>query len=205
MRVFNFLIFFYSLFSLGQNSFTVPDSLSNLKYKEDQFYIGTNYILLKGDNDLVQQNDFSSQVYFGFLRDFSINKRGNFALAIGLGPSYTQFQSNIDFKTGSILSQTFNTVQYMSLNLPLEIRWRSSDPKTFSFWRIYLGTQIQYNFISDKIGALKKFTSVSTLNLGYNTWNFSIGYDLYPRLKEFESIQSTKLKILTIGLIFYIF
>ena len=205
MRVFNFLIFFYSLLSLGQNSFTVPDSLSNLKYKEDQFYIGTNYILLKGDNDLVQQNDFSSQVYFGFLRDFSINKRGNFALAIGLGPSYTQFQSNIDFKTGSILSQTFNTVQYMSLNLPLEIRWRSSDPKSFSFWRIYLGTQIQYNFISDKIGALKKFTSVSTLNLVYNTWNFSIGYDLYPRLKEFESIQSSKLKILTIGLIFYIF
>ena len=102
MRVFNFLIFFYSLLSLGQNSFTVPDSLSNLKYKEDQFYIGTNYVLLKGDNDQVQQNDFSSQVYFGFLRDFSINKRGNFALAIGLGPSYTQFQSNIDFKTGSI-------------------------------------------------------------------------------------------------------
>ena len=95
--------------------------------------------------------------------------------------------------------------QIKSLNLPLEIRWRSSDPKSFSFWRIYLGTQIQYNFISDKIGALKKFTSVSTLNLGYNTWNFSIGYDLYPRLKEFESIQSTKLKILTIGLIFYIF
>lgn len=198
-----FLFLFGIFFSYGQIN-SVPDSLSNLKYREDQFYIGANYILMKGENKLIKQNDFSSQIHFGFLRDFPLNKKGNWSLAAGLGSSYTQFQSNLDYKTGLISPGNFNSAKYMSINLPIEIRWRSSNSTSFSFWRIYLGTQLQYNFIPDNLSSLKTITTVSTINLGYNTWNFSLGYDLSDRLINLENSELTQLKFLTIGLIFYI-
>ena len=179
---FKYLFLFLStiFFSYGQINYSIPDSLSNLKYREYQFYIGANYLVIQSDNELIQQNDFSSQIHFGFLRDFPLTRKGNWSIALGLGSSYTQFQSNLDYRTGSI-SPNFNSAKYISLNLPLEIRWRSSSSTSFSFWRIYLGSQLQYNFISEDLNMLKKLTTVSTINLGYNTWNFSVGYDFYNR------------------------
>lgn len=199
--IFLFLTSIY--FSYGQINYSIPDSLTNLKYREDQFYIGANYVLIKGVNQSIQQNNFSSQIHFGFLRDFPLNKKGNWSIALGLGPSYTQFQSNIDFKTG-LISPSFNSAKYISLNLPFEIRWRSSSSTSFSFWRIYLGSQIQYNFISDNLSSLKNITTLSTINLGYNTWNFSLGYDLSNRLVDSVNNETTQFKLLTIGLIFYL-
>ena len=202
---FKYLFLFLStiLFSYGQINYSIPDSLSNLKYREDQFYIGANYLVIQSDNELIQQNDFSSQIHFGFLRDFPLTRKGNWSIALGLGSSYTQFQSNLDYRTGSI-SPNFNSAKYISLNLPLEIRWRSSSSTSFSFWRIYLGSQLQYNFISEDLNMLKKLTTVSTINLGYNTWNFSVGYDFYNRFINSENNSSNQFKLLTVGLIFYV-
>ena len=198
-----FLLFTNIYITFGQDF--IPDSLSNIKYREDQLYIGTNYVIVKSNNSLLKQNDFSSQIHFGFLRDIPLNKRGNFSVAAGLGSSYTQFQSNLNFQTGLISSLEFNYAKYVSLNLPFEIRWRSSTPFSFSFWRIYLRTQVQYNFISKNNMALKKLTTVSSINLGYNTWNFSIGYDLSDRFISAENKQTTQFKLVTVGLIFYLF
>ena len=202
---FKYLFLFLStiFFSYGQINYSIPDSLSNLKYREDQFYIGANYLVIQSDNELIQQNDFSSQIHFGFLRDFPLTRKGNWSIALGLGSSYTQFQSNLDYRTGSI-SPNFNSAKYISLNLPLEIRWRSSSSTSFSFWRIYLGSQLQYNFISEDLNMLKKLTTVSTINLGYNTWNFSVGYDFYNRFINSENNSSNQFKLLTVGLIFYV-
>lgn len=202
---FKYLFLFLStiFFSYGQINYSIPDSLSNLKYREDQFYIGANYLVIQSDNELIQQNDFSSQIHFGFLRDFPLTRKGNWSIALGLGSSYTQFQSNLDYRTGSI-SPNFNSAKYISLNLPLEIRWRSSSSTSFSFWRIYLGSQLQYNFISEDLNMLKKLTTVSTINLGYNTWNFSVGYDFYNRFINSENNYSNQYKLLTVGLIFYV-
>ena len=198
------LVFLLGIFfSYGQSNISIPDSLSNLKYREDQFYIGANYVLLSSDNNLIRQNDFSNQIHLGFIRDIPMNKKGNFSVGTGLGTSYTQFQSNLDFKTGEILNEKYNSAKYFSLNMPFEIRWRSSDSKSFNFWRIYLGTQIQYNFISDRNSALKKITTVSNINFGYNTWNFSLGYDLTPRLIDSKNNQFDQFNLLTVGLIFY--
>ena len=204
---FNYIFLFFTsiFFSFGQVQSFVPDSLSNLKYREDQFYIGTNYVLIKGENSLIQQNDFSSQIHFGFLRDLPLNKEGSWSIAMGLGYAYTQFQSNLDLKTGSISSGSFNSAKYGSLSLPFEIRWRSSTSTSFSFWRVYLGTQFHYNFIPENSRALKKLTPRSSINLGYNTWNFSIGYDLSPRFVDSKNNESTQFKLFTIGLIFYFF
>ncbi|MDA9685539.1 hypothetical protein N9T93_01105 [Flavobacteriaceae bacterium] len=190
-------------FSYGQINYSIPDSLSNLKYREDQFYIGANYLVIQSDNELINQNDFSSQIHFGFLRDIPLTKKGNWSIALGLGSSYTQFQSNLDYRTGSI-SSNFNSAKYISLNLPFEVRWRSSSSTSFSFWRIYLGSQLQYNFISEDLNMLKKLTTVSTINLGYNTWNFSVGYDFYNRFINSEDNFSNQFKLLTVGLIFYV-
>jgi hypothetical protein len=202
---FKYLFLFLSTIyiSYGQINYSIPDSLSNLKYREDQFYIGANYIVIQANNELIKQNDFSSQIHFGFLRDFPLTKRGNWSIALGLGSSFTQFQSNLDYGTGSI-SPNFNSAKYISLNLPFEIRWRSSSSTSFSFWRIYLGSQLQYNFISENLNMLKKITTVSTINLGYNTWNFSVGYDFYNRFVKSENNSSNQFKLLTVGLIFYI-
>ena len=202
---FKYLFLFLStiFFSYGQINYSIPDSLSNLKYREDQFYIGANYLVIQSDNELIQQNDFSSQIHFGFLRDFPLTRKGNWSIALGLGSSYTQFQSNLDYRTGS-MSPNFNSAKYISLNLPLEIRWRSSSSTSFSFWRIYLGSQLQYNFISEDLNMLKKLTTVSTINLGYNTWNFSVGYDFYNRFINSENNSSNQFKLLTVGLIFYV-
>ena len=204
---FNYIFLFFTsiFFSFGQVQSFIPDSLSNLKYREDQFYIGTNYVLIKGENPLIQQNDFSSQIHFGFLRDFPLNKQGNWSMAMGLGSAYTQFQSNLDFKTGSISSRSFNSAKYGSLNLPFEIRWRSSTSTSFNFWRVYFGAELQYNFTPENSRALKKLTTRSSVNLGYNTWNFSIGYDLSPRFTDSENNELAQFKLLTIGLIFYLF
>ena len=201
---FNYIFLFSIFFSYGQINYSIPDSLSSLKYREDQFYIGANYILIKGENQLIQQNDFSSQIHFGFLRDFPLNKKGNWSFAAGLGSSFTQFQSNLDYKTGMLSPDNFNSAKYLSVNLPFEIRWRSSNSMSFSFWRIYLGTQLQYNFIPDDFSSLKKTTAISTINLGYNTWNFSLGYDLSGRLVNSDNNKLTQFKFLTIGLIFYL-
>ena len=198
-----FLFLSTIFFSYGQINYSIPDSLSNLKYREDQFYIGANYLVIQSDNELIQQNDFSSQIHFGFLRDFPLTRKGNWSIALGLGSSYTQFQSNLDYRTGS-MSPNFNSAKYISLNLPLEIRWRSSSSTSFSFWRIYLGSQLQYNFISEDLNMLKKLTTVSTINLGYNTWNFSVGYDFYNRFINSENNSSNQFKLLTVGLIFYV-
>lgn len=202
---FKYLFLFLStiFFSYGQINYSIPDSLSNLKYREDQFYIGANYLVIQSDNELINQNDFSSQIHFGFLRDFPLTKKGNWSIALGLGSSYTQFQSNLDYRTGSI-SSNFNSAKYISLNLPFEVRWRSSSSTSFSFWRIYLGSQLQYNFISEDLNMLKKLTTVSTINLGYNTWNFSVGYDFYNRFINSEDNFSNQFKLLTVGLIFYV-
>ncbi len=207
IRSFNYIFLFFTsiFFSFGQVQSFVPDSLSNLKYREDQFYIGTNYVLIKGENPLIQQNDFSSQIHFGFLRDFPLNKQGKWSMAMGLGYAYTQFQSNLDLKTRSISSESFNSVKYGSLSLPFEIRWRSSTSTSFNFWRVYLGTQLQYNFVQENSSALRKLTPRSIINLGYNTWNFSVGYDLTPRLVDSENNKLSQFKLLTIGLIFYFF
>ena len=198
-----FLFFTGIYLSFGQNF--IPDSLSSLKYREDQFYIGTNYVIVKSESQLVKQNDFSSQIQFGFLRDFPINSNGKFSVAVGLGSSYTQFKSNINFETGAISSSNFNDVNYISLNLPFEVRWRSSNPFSYNFWRIYLRTQLQYNIFLEKGNALKKITSLTSINLGYNTWNLSLGYDLVERLINSKNNQFSQFKLLTIGLVFYLF
>ena len=180
------------------------DSLTTKKYREDQFYFSGNYVLIHNASNNISQSDFSNKISFGFIRDIPITQSGRWAIGIGAGSSFTEFKSNIDFQTGSVILNNFKTTRFFSSVIPIELRWRSSSDSSYTFWRVYFGHQINFNFIQNN-NFLRKWNNSLTLNFGYNTWNFSLGYDLSSRIVDTLSNESLKqFKLLTIGLVFYI-
>lgn len=197
------ILFFFTIFFFNFNSYS-QDSLNLKKYREDQFYFSGNYVLIKNNSDNLIQSDFSNKISFGFIRDIPISENGRWALGIGLGGSYTQFKSNLDFQKGRLLSNNFKTTRFLSSVIPIELRWRSSSNFIYNFWRVYFGHQINYNFINDD-SVLLKWNNTLTLNFGYNTWNFSLGYDVSPRtISSLTEVSLKRFKLLTVGIVFYI-
>ena len=197
------ILFYFITFLFITNIYS-QDSLNIKKYREDQFYFSGNYVLVKNNSNNLIQRDFSNKISLGFIRDIPISKNGRWAFGIGAGGSYTQFKSNLDFKTGKLLSNNFKTTRFFSSVIPIELRWRSSSNFIYSFWRVYFGHQINYNLVNDD-SILMKWNNTLTLNFGYNTWNFSLGYDLSPRIISSVAEGSSKqFKLLTIGIVFYI-
>lgn len=222
--VFLFLFLSYNYFAQENTSFEVVDSL----YREDQFYFGTTYNILKNKPKGMSQNSFSAGLSMGFLRDFPINKNRTFAIAPGFGLSYSNYKQNL------IIAQVDGATQYdlissdrdydknkfslASIDIPLEFRWRTSTPSTHKFWRVYSGIKMSYFFYNrsrykdnsnDYIVVnnpdVNKFQYGVYLSTGYNTWNIYAYYGLNDFFKE-ELIPDSneKLRTLNIGLMFYI-
>jgi hypothetical protein len=110
-----------------------------------------------------------------------------------------------------------NVFSYHQLQLPVELRWRTSTPSEYAFWRVYLGYRLSYQFGAQyKPFFGRKFSLENQLNelqhsvgvsLGFNTWNLRLDYSLTPLLKD--NIRTTNnrqlvLFPLQIGLIFYL-
>ena len=174
-------------------------------YREDQFYASVTYNLLNEKPSDVSQSGFSSGFHFGFIRDMPINERRNFAIGLGLGISTNSYNqkslliedinnevvfSIIDEDDYNVTKNKFTT--YL-VELPLEIRWRTSTATDYNFWRIYTGFKIGYlvynttKFKSDisdvklsNIDSFNKFQYGLTLSAGYSTWNFHVYYGLNP-------------------------
>ena len=106
-----------------------------------------------------------------------------------------------------------------SLEIPLEIRWRTSTASTYKFWRVYLGLKTsfllnsKYKFESEnssyKLNSLplRKIQSGLMLNAGNNTWNLGLYMGLNPIFNdEFgkSNLEIKDLKEFTLGLTFYI-
>lgn len=222
--VFLFLFLSFNYFAQENTSFEVVDSL----YREDQFYFGTTYNILKNKPKGMSQNSFSAGLSMGFLRDFPINKNRTFAIAPGFGLSYSNYKQNL------IIAQVDGATQYdlissdrdydknkfslASIDIPLEFRWRTSTPSTHKFWRVYSGIKMSYVFYNrsrykdnsnDYIVVnnpdVNKFQYGVYLSTGYNTWNIYAYYGLNDFFKE-ELIPDSneKLRTLNIGLMFYI-
>lgn len=222
--VFLFLFLSFNYFAQENTSFEVVDSL----YREDQFYFGTTYNILKNKPKGISQNSFSAGLSMGFLRDFPINKNRTFAIAPGFGLSYSNYKQNL------IIAQVDGATQYdlissdrdydknkfslASIDIPLEFRWRTSTPSTHKFWRVYSGIKMSYVFYNrsrykdnsnDYIVVnnpdVNKFQYGVYLSTGYNTWNIYAYYGLNDFFKE-ELIPDSneKLRTLNIGLMFYI-
>lgn len=215
---------------LGQetvDSFTV-DSL----YREDQFYFGFTYNLLKGQPDNITGRQFSGGFHGGFIRDFPFNHRRNLALGVGLGWSINTYGQHlfIGEETGSektifrILDPTDvdydkNRFATQSVDLPVEFRWRTSTAESYKFWRIYAGLRPAYvyyfksNFEQSenkvrqtKVPEFNRFRLGATFTFGYNTFNFHFYYSLNSFFNQDAVINGEQIELRTfqVGLMFYL-
>lgn len=219
------IIFFFLISSIlcAQSN----DTINSPSYLEDQIYIGLSIITLANTPSDVTQNGFSNSVELGFIKDIPTNQKGDFAIGIGLGYGRSTYFQNIKIEKidnitrFQIAESGFknNKFSIHTIDIPLEIRWRTSTIDKYKFWRIYTGGKISYVFASNaklrsQVGTIKvknieeinKFQYGLKLAVGYGTWNFNFYYGLSnlfsnARLNETVPIN---VKDFRIGLIFYI-
>ncbi|MGE5943640.1 MAG: porin family protein [Flavobacteriales bacterium] len=218
---------FYSYLGAQENNIKIIDSL----YKEDQFYAGVTYNLLGKKTSDLKQNGFSLGFHAGFIKDMPINKDRNIAIGIGLGYSANSFNQNlliVKDGLGNInysiidennISFSRNKFSQHLIEVPIEYRWRTSNPVDYNFWRIYTGFKIGYvfastakfkgdlgNFKYTNIEDFNKFQYGLTASLGYNTWNLYLYYALNPIFSSDAKIngETIDMNAIKIGLMFYV-
>jgi hypothetical protein len=202
--------------------------LADPYYREDQFYATINYNLIQGKPDGYSQYSFSTGLAVGFLRDMPINKRRNHSIALGFGYSYNNIKHNLAVIQDGVKNVytvvpegTFdrNKLVLHYLEVPLELRWRTSDSISHQFWRVYAGFKLSY-LINDKaqydpeVGPGYKVKNDANLNqvqygaylsAGWNTWNFYAYYGFTPLYDTaYIGNERLKLRAIRLGLIFYI-
>ena len=227
MRFLNLIVFFVFLNGFSQEipNFTAVDSL----YREDQFYLSFTYNNLSKFPSGLHQDKFSPGFSIGFLRDMPINKNRTLAIAAGLGYTLSVYNQNmlvLKTPTGNDYQILDSDVSYSKdrltlhqIDLPIEIRWRSSSPDSHKFWRIYSGFKVsylfsnQYRIASDvanySISNNNDFNKINYgpyLSVGWNTWNAYMYYGLNPIFKSDIKMynQSLNMNTVNMGLIFYI-
>ena len=219
---------------LSYNTFaqsTLPNTESDTKYREDQFYIGATYNVLADVPTGVKIRGLSGGIQFGFLRDMPLNKRRNVAIAIGTGLSFNVYGQLLfigeeaDGKTiFTVLDDqdvdfTRNSFSTSTVEVPIELRWRTSTAETYKFWRIYAGFNIGYtywhkstfkqignNVNQTDIPEFQKLRLGTSLTLGYNSFNFIASYSLNPFFKDALTTdgQEVLFRTLRLGMVFYI-
>lgn len=201
-------------------------------YREDQFFFGFSYNPLINVPDGVSLAAFSGGLELGFIRDMPVNERRNIAIGLGAGWAFDNFGSSLfigqDEITGETIFRTLddkvenyrrNRFSMQQITVPLELRWRSSDPVENSFWRVYLGFKLGYayyyrsNFEQEgntvrqtKIAEFQPWRMGATLSFGYSTFNFHVYYGLNPLFDSGARVngQAIDMKVLKFGLMFYI-
>ncbi|RDY58690.1 porin family protein [Flagellimonas nanhaiensis] len=219
------LAFFAILFGYSQQA---PTETYDDKYLEDQFYIGLGFnFLLERPMDVAQRN-LSYNLQAGFIKDIPLNASRNFGLGLGIGYATNSYYSNIgarqvgeDIVYEILDSEGLKRSKFEThaLEVPLEIRWRTSTPADYKFWRIYAGAKVGYVFSGrsrlvtddETIGFsnddIRKIQYGLMFNFGYNTWNIHAYYALNPLLEDgtvLDNGSSIDFRALRIGVIFYI-
>ncbi|WP_375323481.1 porin family protein [Flagellimonas sp. GZD32] len=198
------------------------------KYLEDQFYFGIGYNILANRPDDVVQRNLSYNLQAGFIKDIPFNKRRNFGIGLGFGYAVNSYYSNVvaTEDNNEVIYQIMDQSMYNrskfelhSLEVPFELRWRTSTAEDYKFWRIYAGVKFGYVFsgtskvVTDEgtykfsNGDIEDLQYGLTFNFGYNTWNVHTYYGLNPLLKEgtlLDSGSAFDFHVLRVGLIFYI-
>ena len=208
-------------------SFSQKNDVDN-KYLEDQFYLGLYYSTLTSSPENYNQNKFSSTLNFGFIRDFPFNEQRNFGIGAGVGLSFSSSNSNLKLSdlnssvSGEIVNGedfTKNKWNTTKIEFPFEVRWRTSTPTNYKFWRVYFGVKTSYllkskykyeslnsNYTLENL-PFRKTQSGITVNAGNNTWNLGLYMGLNPIFnKEFgqNNPNLKDLKEFKLGLVFYI-
>lgn len=215
--------FLFCLLSVYFVSAQVKDSLN---YREDQLYVDLNLGIQFNDISGFKQNGFSRSIHIGALRDFPLTKQGDKALAIGMGYGFVRLVNNISveqvpngyrFSIPEAQRALRNVFTYHQLQLPVELRWRTSTLQDYAFWRVYLGYRLSYQFgaqfnpffgrkfpLENQLNELQHSVGIS---MGFNTWNLRFDYSLTPLFKEANSSNTEttyRLFPVQVGLIFYL-
>ena len=216
------------LITLGQIQEDIGKVVDSL-YREDQFYFGVTYNLVRNKPEGLSQTGFSSGFQFGFIRDFPINKKRNVAIGIGLGYSTNSVNHNVlvqendmggfDFELLDTDRFTKNKFSLDLIELPIEFRWRSSTPELYKFWRVYTGFKIGYvirssvkyegepeNFKIKQVDAFNDFEYGLTLSVGYDKFNIHVYYTLNSIFDENSRLNDRAIEMssVKIGLMLYI-
>ena len=197
-------------------------------YREDQFYFYLTINALQNKPAGLSQGKISSGFSVGFLRDFPLNKNRTFAIAPGIGIAYNSFNQNLKISainqntTYTILesnsSYNKNKFSHLAVELPIELRWRTSTFESHKFWRIYTGFKIGYLIYdksiykdsNDKIIVTnnKDFNSLqygTYIAVGYNSINVYANYSLNSLFRTAKiNTESIEMNSLSIGVMFYI-
>ena len=199
------------------------------RYREDQFYFGVTYNLLRRMPADMAQNGFSGGFHFGFIRDMPINKKRTVSIGLGLGYSANSVNQNLLISEDSQDNLQYNILENGSfsknkfsqhlIELPLEIRWRNSNPESYKFFRIYTGFKVGYVFASSskfrgdesnfKLRGIEDFNAFQygfTLSVGYDKFNAHVYYALNSIFKNEAKLSNDTLDIsmIKIGLMLYI-
>lgn len=233
MKRFFLFIFLFSLTAIGwaQSDFSVEERLNDsidTKYKEDQFYFGVTYNVLGNIPDGVSQNGFSSGFHLGFIKDMPINKERNWAIGLGLGISTNSINQNLriieannaySYEILANGSYSKNKFSQQLIEVPFEIRWRSSTPSSYSFWRVYTGFKLGYLLSSSsrykdpdgeikltQISSFNKLQYGLTLGVGYDSWNAYLHYNINPIFDDTVKVEGNNIEmnLIKIGIMFYI-
>ncbi|WP_019037796.1 porin family protein [Psychroflexus tropicus] len=225
---FLFLCFFSS--AVAQDDLTwLKENQQDYLYREDQFYFGFSFNFLTDLPSEVEQSGFSGGLILGFIRDMPLNTRRNLAVGLGLGLNLNTYGQTLQISETEGGDQLFepipssrnyqsNRFTTNSIEVPLEIRWRSSDIGKLSFWRIYAGVKIGYVFTSKSvyrgsdqrydfrsINAINNVTSSAILTFGYGSVNFFVDLSLNSVFDA--QINSTgedvSVRPIKAGLVFY--
>ncbi|UMB60015.1 PorT family protein [Lutibacter sp. A80] len=219
-----FLIIYSSTLLQAQSN---KDSISdNISYLEDQLYLALAYNNLSNTPVEVSQNGFSGSVALGFIKDIPLNSNGSFGIALGIGYQYNAYIQNL-----KISNETDNTVfsiaedyktnwlKLHAVDMPFEIRWRTSTIDTYKFWRVYTGVKASYIFASKSkfrdddstiaikdLSELRKIQFGLTLAVGYSTWNLYLYYGLNSIFENayLNNSEQINFRDFKVGLKFYI-
>lgn len=226
-----FLLFWFPLYVFAQVEST--NSISDEKYREDQFYAGFSYSMLSQLPKDMRLRGLSGSLQFGFLRDIPLNKRRNIGIAAGVGLNFNRYGQNLFVGRdgdGELLYRILGKegpVKYSSnrlgthvLEIPIQFRWRTSTKEKYQFWRIYGGISAGYVFwsrstfkqsentvIVTNISDLQKWRWSASISFGYNKINFFAKYDLNSLFQK--NIYTTdgsliEARPLQFGFIFYV-
>ena len=227
MRIITFLLLFFAIAARGQQEINFVDE----KYLEDQLYIDLTYISLVNTPNFIDQSGFSFGFGGGFIKDLPFNKRRNFGLAVGLGYGFNNYYFDYlplqvdplddpvpDPPIEEDLSPINNKIMLHTVELPIELRFRTSTPTKYRFWRFYPGFKVSYVFlerlrlgergdinVEDFIEA-NDFLYGLTFSGGYNKWNLMLYYGLNELFKDSgPSPVEYDIHDFRVGLIFYMF
>jgi len=221
-RTLFFFLLISSILSAQSN-----DTVKSTRYLEDQIYVGLSIISLTNTPNDIAQNGLSNGFELGFIKDIPLSRKGNFAFGLGLGYGRNTYFQNIKIEEINAITQfqiaeagfKNNKFSMHTIDLPFEIRWRTSTIDKYKFWRVYAGTKLSYVFASNakykESGNTIKVKGISEINdlqfglklaVGYGTWNFNFYYGLTDLFSSANLDQVTPIEMrdFKIGLIFYI-